>query len=286
MCPGSPSSMSTEVDSASSWRLRVRVGVDETAGAVELDLARQVADELGLAFAPLAMSMSAVHATQFCLRYQDAGWALWPPTVDEVFGRQPLRIDFVADPRFIQPMSLREPLAKAIGLRANRRPTVFDLTAGLGRDAWALASTGCRVVAFERHPLVAFLLADGLRRAAQDATAALTARRITLISADPRTIDFDVTTAEVGCADRAEAVWLLDPMFPERRKTALVKKPMRIFQALVGADEDAAQLFAWARRQPGGRWVVKRPPQAPRIDDGTPSMNIVSGRIRFDCYLG
>ena len=32
----------------------------------------------------------------------------------------------------------------------------------------------------------------------------------------------------------------LDPMYPHKTKSALVKKEMRVFQSLVGADEDAA----------------------------------------------
>lgn len=267
--------MSTESGNPSSWRARVFVdaGSDE-ATAIQ---AQQVAEHLGLS---LESAGSITSQTQFCLRFTDEGWQLWPPVVDDTYGRQPLQIDFVSDPRFSQPMTLREPLAKAVGLRANRRPLVFDLTAGLGRDAWALAGTGCRVVAFERHPLVAFLLADGLRRAALQTSTSATASRISLLASDPRAIDSGIE----GFIDPA-SVWLMDPMFPERRKTALVKKAMRIFQALVGSDDDAAELFSWARQQSGARWVVKRPPQAPRIDDSAPSMEITSGRIRFDCYL-
>lgn len=274
--------MSTEADTADYWRSRVFVeaGCDEMAA----HLAQRAAEDLQLALVPSDRATHA-HRMQFSLRSTEAGWQLWPPAVDDTFGRQPLQIDFVSDPRFNQPMPLREPLAKAIGLRANRRPIVFDLTAGLGRDAWALASTGCRVVAFERHPLVVFLLADGLRRALLEATTSATARRISLVSADPRTIDLGEVAPEIGVGGDSDAVWLLDPMFPERRKSALVKKPMRIFQLLVGRDDDAAELFSWARQQSGVRWVVKRPPQAPRIDDSVPSMSITSGRIRFDCYL-
>ncbi|WP_322628597.1 class I SAM-dependent methyltransferase [Halothiobacillus sp.] len=266
--------MSTESDN-SSWRTRVFVdaGPDEVT-AIQ---AKQVAEHLGLSLEP-AGSMTS--QTQFCLRFMDGGWQLWPPVVDDAYGRQPLQIDFVSDPRFSQPMTLREPLAKAVGLRANRRPLVFDLTAGLGRDAWALASTGCRVVAFERHPLVALLLADGLRRAALQTSTSDTASRISLLACDPRAVDSGIE----DFIDPA-TVWLMDPMFPERRKSALVKKAMRIFQALVGNDDDATELFSWARQQPGARWVVKRPPQAPCINDSAPSMEITSGRIRFDCYL-
>ena len=46
---------------------------------------------------------------------------------------------------------------------------MVDGTAGLGRDAFVLASLGCTVTMVERHPVVAALLEDGLRRAYQDA---------------------------------------------------------------------------------------------------------------------
>ena len=45
---------------------------------------------------------------------------------------------------------------------------MVDATAGLGRDAFVLASLGCTVTMLERHPVVAALLADGLARAKQD----------------------------------------------------------------------------------------------------------------------
>ena len=38
----------------------------------------------------------------------------------------------------------------------------------------------------------------------------------------------------------------LDPMFPHREKSALVKKEMRVFQELVGADNDADDLLDFA----------------------------------------
>lgn len=47
-------------------------------------------------------------------------------------------------------------------------PNVLDGTAGLGRDAFVLASLGCKVQMVERHPVVAALLDDGLKRAKSD----------------------------------------------------------------------------------------------------------------------
>lgn len=220
-----------------------------------------------------------IQSDHFVLRYSDGCWQLFPPTDNDAFGRHSLCVDFVQNSRFNQPMALREPLAKAAGLRANRRPIVIDLTAGLGRDAWALASTGCTVFAFERHPLVHFLLSDALVRALSEPKTHDIAARIHLYGSDareawPGTIKPDENT-----------VWLMDPMFPERQKSALVKKDMRIFHELVGGDEDADALFEWARRQPANRYVVKRPPHAPSLAGAKPSMSISSGRVRFDCYI-
>ena len=59
-------------------------------------------------------------------------------------------------------------IAKAVGLKSGAMPTVVDATAGLGRDAFVLASLGCKVTLNERSPVVGALLQDGLTRAGQD----------------------------------------------------------------------------------------------------------------------
>ena len=62
----------------------------------------------------------------------------------------------------------QQPLARAVGLRQGRSPEVLDVTAGLGRDAFVLASLGCQVVLLERSPVIAALLFDALERALAD----------------------------------------------------------------------------------------------------------------------
>ncbi len=57
-----------------------------------------------------------------------------------------------------------EAVAKAVGIKGDYLPDVVDATAGLGRDAFVLASVGCRVRMLERNP-VAALLDDGWRAA-------------------------------------------------------------------------------------------------------------------------
>jgi len=259
------------------WRDRVEVLADTAFQPASTDYPTSsvLAAELNL---PLS---SDPVPDRFQLLYDAEGrLVLQPPSALPELGRLPLVVDFVSERRFARPMNLREPLARAVGIKGGLRPHVFDLTAGLGRDAWSLASTGCRVTAFERQPLVHALLADGLARARSvSGPAAEIAERITLHRGDVR----DIAQADLTVDDRT--VWLLDPMFPERRKSALVKKGMRVFQHLVGDDVDAPGLYVWARRQPGQRWVVKRPVGAPALDGMQPDVRYEGGRVRFDCVF-
>lgn len=57
---------------------------------------------------------------------------------------------------------------EAVGVKGQWLPDVVDATAGLGRDAFVLACLGFRVRMFERHPVAAALLDDGLCRAYAD----------------------------------------------------------------------------------------------------------------------
>ena len=68
-----------------------------------------------------------------------------------------------------------------MGIQPGIRPRVLDATAGLGRDAFVLATLGCEVSLIERQPLIAALLDDGLSRAAADADVAAIAARMRLL---------------------------------------------------------------------------------------------------------
>ncbi|MBI4792882.1 MAG: class I SAM-dependent methyltransferase [Deltaproteobacteria bacterium] len=170
----------------------------------------------------------------------------------------------------------KEPLARAVGLKANRCPLVLDATAGLGRDSFMLASLGCRVLMMERSPIIAALLADGLQRAALDPELAAIAARLSVTCVDCLTLG--------QLAPQPDVIYL-DPMYPHRTKSALVKKEMRLVRALVGDDRDAAQLFAWAVSQGAARVVVKRPQGAPNLGSVKPAAVIPGKNSRFDIYL-
>lgn len=177
-------------------------------------------------------------------------------------------------------------IAKAAGLNKGATPTVLDATAGLGRDSFVLASLGCKVQMVERHPVVAALLDDGLQRAQQDAEIGhWVSERMSLLHAsslealEALSLDVDFEQPEVV---------YLDPMYPypeNKKKSALVKKEMRVFQSLVGADTDADGLLAPALALATKRVVVKRPDYANWLDDQAPTMAIETKKNRFDVYV-
>lgn len=169
------------------------------------------------------------------------------------------------------------PLLKAVGIKKGNpaRPAVIDCTAGLGEDAWLLASHGCSVTALERQPVIAALLQDALDRAAQ--TRQDIAERITLHH----------THAVAGLNNLTADALVLDPMFPTGRK-AKERKPMRVLRLLAGNDDDAPLLLAAALSTGVHRVCVKRPLHAPSIaSDTRPKPDIIyKGKaMRFDVYL-
>ena len=169
--------------------------------------------------------------------------------------------------------SHNQPLARAIGKDAT---IVLDATAGLGHDSALLACLGYRVVAVERSPIMAALLRDGLRRALEvDAVRDRFGDAIQIIDADAR----DVLN---GGEIQPDAVYI-DPMFPPRRKaSALSKKSIRLARAIVGDDEDAAELVETARRR-CRRVVVKRPTYAAPLA-AKPTASITGKLVRYDLY--
>jgi 16S rRNA (guanine1516-N2)-methyltransferase len=192
----------------------------------------------------------------------------------------PVRVDFVegaAAHRRQFGGGSGQMIAKAVGIAPGIRPSVLDATAGLGRDAFVLASLGCAVTLVERQPLIAALLEDGLQRAGQDAEIAPIVARMRLLVGD-------ATAFMRAWEGDAPQVIHLDPMFPHRDKSALVKKEMRLFRPLVGDDLDAPQLLAAALALASHRVVVKRPRKAPALDGPKPAYALEGKSSRYDIY--
>ncbi|WP_299075045.1 class I SAM-dependent methyltransferase [uncultured Paraglaciecola sp.] len=191
-------------------------------------------------------------------------------------------VDFASDAltfRRLHGGGKKEAIAKAIGLKGNSKLKVLDATAGLGRDAFVLASLGCKVDMIERSAVVAALLQDGLTRAANNPDLALWL---------PKQLQLFHGIAKDLLADwqyHIPDVVYLDPMFPHRKKSSAVKKEMRLFQQLLGPDEDADLLLEPALALAKKRVVVKRPAGAPFLAGVKPQIEMAGKANRFDVYL-
>lgn len=173
-----------------------------------------------------------------------------------------------------------EQVAKAVGLGKvpqERQLSVLDATAGLGRDALILAALGCTLDLYERNPVVRELLKDGLERASLVSEVAAVTSLMTLKGED-------FIEVNESLEDASYDVVYLDPMFPDRSKSALVKKEMRVFKQLIGGDEDADALFVPAYRLAKHRVVVKRPKAAPFLAGKAPTLQLKGKSGRFDIY--
>lgn len=231
-----------------------------------------LAERLGLTF------LEHPPAEGLVLVVGEAGLGLYDPKHPR---EQPLRVDFTRGSlgyRLRDGFRKDELLPRAVGLKGKTSLSILDATAGLGRDAWTLASLGCHLTLCERHPVVHALLEDGLARAWQVPELASIVSRMRLLATDALAF----LAQNLGTSPE---VILLDPMFPERHKSALVKKPMRLFHSLVGADEDAVKLLKLALEHAARRVVVKRPLHAPYLGDLTPAHSHLGKTVRFDVYL-
>lgn len=174
---------------------------------------------------------------------------------------------------------LKQPLARAIGVKSRTDGLyVVDCTAGLGRDAFLLALLGCRVALLERCAIVHALLSDGLSRASS-ALQATHPGKLTLIHQDACAY---LETLEH--ADYPDVIYL-DPMYPQRDRSALNRKDMRMLRGLVGGDDDASGLLSKALTRGQRRVTVKRPRLAPAITGPSPTFHIEAKTTRFDVYM-
>ena len=140
---------------------------------------------------------------------------------------KPLCFDFLSDKliyRISHGGKHKENVARAVTSGLSH-PVVFDATAGMGRDSFILQCAGCSVYMFERNPVIWLLLRDALTRASSSP----------FFKDLPNGLPSLMPCGE-ACryqGDVVPDVIYYDPMFPDRKKSALVKKEMRIFKALL-----------------------------------------------------
>ncbi len=177
-----------------------------------------------------------------------------------------------------RPSGGRNPLVRAFGKGVD---TIFDLTAGLGSDAYRLAEAGHRVVGCERHPAVyAVLITGWMRDRAIGRVPAEVAERIEFRHAESADLLARIEDPNTGV--------YLDPMYPRpRRSKALPRRELQVLRQLLGeedGEEEDAESIVEAARLVSARVVVKRPHRAPPLVPGV-SFEIATKLVRFDVYV-
>lgn len=194
-------------------------------------------------------------------------------------GGQTLRGDFTHMlPRLKGGSLSQELLVRTARIKGAPGPlTAVDATAGLGEDSLLLAAAGFQVTLFERNPVIYELLRDALRRAGEVPELAEIVGRMELLRGD----------SVQGMASLAASpdVILLDPMFPARQKSALVKKKLQIIQKLESPCADEAALLLAAMAAGPKKLVIKRPPKGPYLAGIKPDYSTGGKAARFDCIV-
>jgi len=86
--------------------------------------------------------------------------------------------------------------------------------------------------------------------------------------------------------DNKPDVIYLDPMYPEKKKSASVKKNMQLLQKLLGHDLDTGEVLNAALTKATKRVVVKRPKGAAVLNASRqPTLAYESKGTRYDTYI-
>ena len=159
------------------------------------------------------------------------------------------------------------------------RPLAIDATAGFGEDSILLAAAGFDVVMYEYDAVIAALLEDALRRAAESDNDKLRAAVTHM-----KLINADSIEAMQHLQERPDVIFL-DPMFPAREKSALIKKKFQLLQRLEQPCTDEESLLNAALSAHPHKIIIKRPLKGPYLADRRPDYSIKGKAIRYDCIV-
>ena len=180
-------------------------------------------------------------------------------------------------PRIRKDRLAGELLVRAAKVRGCTEPWAIDATAGLGEDSFLLAAAGFRVSMYESDPIIAALARDAITRAQADPDLADIARRMELFEEDS-------IEAMAHLGDTPDVIYL-DPMFPERRKSAAVKKKFQLIHHLEAPCQNEGALLAAAISAGPRKVVVKRPAKGPHLAGVKPSHSLAGKAVRYDVII-
>jgi 16S rRNA (guanine1516-N2)-methyltransferase len=168
-------------------------------------------------------------------------------------------------------------LAKAVGMKSNKNRNIIDATAGLGYDSFILASLGANVTLIERSKRMYEILENGINEGISfGGEIQRIINRMELLFGDSKDI----------LPKLSPEVIMIDTMYKERKKTALVKNNMRLVREIVGPDSDYIELLKVALNCARHRVVLKQPRYADPIKEIRKCSHQILGRtIRYDVYM-
>ena len=168
-------------------------------------------------------------------------------------------------------------LAKAVGMKSNKNRNIIDATAGLGYDSFILASLGANVTLIERSEKIYKLLQDGISEGMlYGGEISKIIGRMSLIYGDSKNILPQLSTEVI----------LIDTMYKDRKKSALVKNDMRLVRKIVGSDSDYTELIEVALKFALNRVVIKQPRYAEPLKEIKECSHQILGKtIRYDVHM-
>ena len=193
------------------------------------------------------------------------------------------KLEIMADfremlPRLKQSNLQREMLVKAARIKGQEMPQLLvDATAGFGDDSLILAAAGFQVRMYEYDEVIAALLQDAMERARDISELKDAVSRMELICGD--------SVEGMKNLDYKPDIVLLDPMFPARQKSALIKKKFQLIQQLESPCTTEEDLLEAAIMAAPKRIVIKRPLKGPFLADKKPSYSLEGKAIRYDCFV-
>lgn len=194
------------------------------------------------------------------------------------FNKEDIKIDFLNDTKHYERKNhngKNELIARAMGL-GKGVDHVFDLTCGLAEDAVFLTQLGFKVTAVERNKIIFEILSRALLIAHENKKLAA----LQIIHQD--SIVF-LESEYFKKLEKQNCAIYLDPMFPEKKKSALPRKEMQAFRNIVGDDLDSVQLLQKALVSGVSRVVVKRPIKSPALIE-KPTHSFKGKTVRYDFY--
>ena len=204
-------------------------------------------------------------------------------------GAMELRADFGRMlPRLKQGRLQQELLVKAARTKGIEQPWAIDATAGFGEDSLLLAAAGFTVDLYEQDCVIAALLQDALDRAADDPALAAAVARMRLHAGEAAQVRL-LTEKTAELIERGELaapdVVYLDPMFPERTKSAAVKKKFQLLHHLEQPCADEETLVEAALAVHPRKVVIKRPVKGALLAGVKPSYQLAGKAVRYDVLV-